>query len=93
MFTLPDVQSKYPVGTTTFAIPVSVSDEKARVVGTAKLKRPKGRAARNATFVTEAGDTGDEPALRLEEVAFTAFYPANVEGCNGKVPTAGWVPK
>lgn len=64
MFTLPDVVGSYPVGATTFAIPVAVNDEAARVTGQARLK-------------SSSGGTLNTPALKLEEVAFTAYYPAD----------------
>ena len=66
MFSLPEVQGKYPVGATTFAIPINAQDDASRVVGRAKLK-------------ASSGGQPDTPALKLEEVAFTAYYPADTQ--------------
>lgn len=48
----------YPVGATTFALPVRPT----RVFGTATVPSPTGGLA---------------PALQLEEVSFTAYYPVS----------------
>lgn len=66
MFSLPEVHGRYPVGATTFAIPVTAQDDASRVVGRAKLK-------------PSSGGQPDTPALKLEEVAFTAYYPADMQ--------------
>lgn len=80
MFTLPEVHGKYPVGATTFAIPVPAEDDAARVVGHAKLK-------------ASSGGVPDTPALKLEEVAFTAYYPADVRAVKHAHKGVHWVPR
>ncbi|KZT13050.1 uncharacterized protein LAESUDRAFT_754072 [Laetiporus sulphureus 93-53] len=83
MFTLPDIAGRYPVGATTFAIPLNDP----QVIGSGKLRRPSGNVTR-------------EPALLLEEVVFTAFYPADISNpsVDGTPPeklrkSMEWVPK
>ena len=66
MFSLPEVHGKYPVGATTFAVPITAQDDASRIVGRAKLK-------------PSSGGQPDTPALKLEEVAFTAYYPADTQ--------------
>ena len=80
MFTLPEVHGKYPVGATTFAIPIQAQDDASRVVGRAKLK-------------PSSGCQPDTPALRLEEVAFTAYYPADVHAVKHAQKGVHWVPR
>lgn len=65
MLTLPEIPGRYPVGATTFAVPVKTQDEAARIIGRAKLK-------------PSSGGQPDTPALKLEEVAFTVYYPADI---------------
>lgn len=68
MFTLPEVPGKYPVGATTFAVhipPPSNQECDGHVIGNAKLK-------------TSRGGASDGPALVMKEVAFTAYYPAEM---------------
>ena len=93
MLTLPAIPGPYPVGSTTFAVPVPLSDARARVVGTARLKRgTRGRRSWDgADEDAHANANEEEPALKLEEVAFTAFYPADV-ATGGRAPSLGWVP-
>lgn len=83
MFTLPDIPGRYPVGATTFAVPL----ESPQAVGSAKLRH-------------SSGNTPYEPALLLEEVVFTVFYPADLQSpsADGTQPeqlrkTMDWVPK
>lgn len=80
MFTLPETPGKYPVGATTFAVPVRTKDEAARIIGRAKLKPSSG------------GNSG-APALKLEEVAFTAYYPADTESHAKLHKAVHWVPR
>ena len=83
VFTLYDVHGPYPVGATTFAIPLDeFTNPEDRILGEAKLK-------------TSASGRPNEPALKFEEVAFTAFYPADVHG-DGKKKLRrgmGWIPR
>lgn len=69
MLSLPEFHGRFPVGATTFKLPVST-----KVLGTAKIHR-HGHS-----------DSGPsvKPALQLDEVVFTAYYPAQVEGSNMK---------
>lgn len=63
MLFLPAIQGRYAVGVTTFVTPV----HNPRPIGSVKLKL--------------GGSTGNgesKPALLLEEVAYTAYYPADV---------------
>ena len=80
MFSLPEIHGKYPVGATTFAITVPASDDASRVVGDAKLKP------------SSDGIPGS-PALKLEEVAFTAYYPADVGAVKHAQKGVHWVPR
>ena len=80
MFTLPEVHGKYPVGATTFAIPIQAQDDASRVVGRARLK-------------PSSGGQPDTPALKLEEVAFTAYYPADVRAVKHAYKGVHWVPR
>ncbi|TFK22339.1 hypothetical protein FA15DRAFT_622679 [Coprinopsis marcescibilis] len=61
MFFLPAIQGRFPVGVTTFVSPV----QRPRPIGTVKLRSPP------------TGSTRPNNALYLEEVAFTAYYPAD----------------
>ncbi len=82
MFTLPDVPGPYAVGATTFAVPVSVTDDSSRIIGDARLK-------------ASSGSSPYAHALKLEEVAFTAFYPADSHderAKNAKYKMA-WIPR
>ncbi|KAJ3538581.1 hypothetical protein NM688_g6497 [Phlebia brevispora] len=79
-FTLPEVAGKYPVGTTSFAVPITNVEEADRVIGSATLRASSG---------TQAGT----PALKLEEVAFTAFYPADISSRYRGPRTTSWIPK
>ncbi|PSR74969.1 hypothetical protein PHLCEN_2v9383 [Hermanssonia centrifuga] len=81
MFTLPDVPGPYAVGATTFAVPVSVADDSSRTIGDARLK-------------ASSGSSPYAHALRLEEVAFTAFYPADIhsEGAKNAKHKMAWIP-
>ncbi|KAF8969447.1 platelet-activating factor acetylhydrolase, isoform II-domain-containing protein [Flammula alnicola] len=69
MFFLPAIQGRFPVGVTTFATPVRPP----RPIGSVKLRN--GQSTRQ-----------DQPdyALFLEEVAFTAYYPAEVNAASKK---------
>jgi platelet-activating factor acetylhydrolase len=78
MLTLPEVSGKYPVGATTFAIPITTKDEASRTIGRAKL-RPS------------SGGQPDAPALKLEEVAFTAYYPADTSSGRKLQKGVHWV--
>ncbi|GJE84462.1 platelet-activating factor acetylhydrolase, isoform II-domain-containing protein [Phanerochaete sordida] len=80
MFNLPEIHGKYPVGATTFAIPVPASDDASRVIGDAKLKP------------SSDGIPGSS-ALKLEEVAFTAYYPADVHSAKHAHKGVHWVPR
>lgn len=64
MLLLPAIEGRFPVGVTTFTTPV----RPARSIGSAKLKSP--RASRQ---------DASQHAFFLEEVAFTAYYPADVD--------------
>lgn len=78
VLTLPKVPGPYAVGVTTFAVAVPAQTDEDRIIGTAKLKGHAG--------------TAGAPALKLEEVAFTAYYPADVSsGSAGQ--RVGWIPK
>ncbi|KAI0346777.1 hypothetical protein BDW22DRAFT_1351049 [Trametopsis cervina] len=79
MFTLPDVPGPYPVGATTFAVPIDLPNPQDRIVGDGKVK------------ATAAGNP-HEPALKLEELAFTAFYPAEVNGGRRVRKGMAWLP-
>ena len=83
MFTLPDVPGRYPVGATTFAVSVGVADPADRVLG----EHPRLKAS--------SGGGANEPALKLEEVAFTVFYPARIGESSGKTLRKGlaWIPR
>ncbi|KJA29853.1 hypothetical protein HYPSUDRAFT_127126 [Hypholoma sublateritium FD-334 SS-4] len=61
---LPTIQGRFPVGVTTFTTPV----QPLRSVGSVKLKNFR-----------RARQDYPEHALLLEEVAFTAYYPAEVD--------------
>ncbi|KAI0700785.1 platelet-activating factor acetylhydrolase [Cytidiella melzeri] len=76
---LPQTQGPFPVGATTFAISINLANPDDRVVGNAKVR---GTAAGHA----------DKPALELEEIVFTAFYPANLDGGRTKKGLS-WVPR
>ena len=78
VFTLPYVVGQYAVGVTTFAIPISAVDDTVRVIGNAKLKASAGLAG--------------TPALSLEEVSFTAYYPADTDE-NSSTSTIRWFPE
>jgi hypothetical protein len=69
MLSLPEFHGRFPVGATTFKFPVCT-----KVLGTAKIHRH--------------GHSDDgpsvKPALQLDEVVFTAYYPAHVKGSNIK---------
>lgn len=60
---LPTIQGRFPVGVTTFTTPV----QPPRSVGSVKLKHFR-----------HTRQDYPEHALLLEEVAFTAYYPAEV---------------
>lgn len=81
-FTLPKVPGKYPVGTTTFAVPVTDIANDARIVGSARLRS-----------TSDPDSPSTTPALKLEEVAFTAFYPADVSSLETDPHIAKWVPR
>ena len=80
MFTLPDTPGKYAVGATTFAVPVKTKDEAARIIGRAKLRPSSGREPHT-------------PALKLDEVAFTAYYPADTDERVKSNKGVHWVPR
>jgi platelet-activating factor acetylhydrolase len=63
MLFLSEIQGPFAVGAVTFVTPVQPS----RIISAAKLKR------RDSTSELPA-----EPALCLQEVAFTAYYPAKI---------------
>lgn len=63
MFSLPSIHGRFPVGVTTFATPVRPT----RIIGSAKLKNPR-----------NSRQESTDHALLLEEVAFTAYYPADI---------------
>ncbi|KAJ3576202.1 hypothetical protein NP233_g611 [Leucocoprinus birnbaumii] len=63
MLSLPPIHGRFPVGATTFITPVRPAVQ----VGKAKLKTP-----------TTTRPDSTNHALQLEEIAFTAYYPADV---------------
>jgi platelet-activating factor acetylhydrolase len=63
MFFLPAIQGRFPVGITTFVTPV----KSPQPIGNVKLRKPH-----------TARPSHKNSALFLEEVAFTAYYPADV---------------
>ncbi|KAG1755516.1 platelet-activating factor acetylhydrolase, isoform II-domain-containing protein [Suillus lakei] len=65
MLFLSEFHGRFPVGATTFKLPVS-----AKVLGTAKIRR----------HGHSDGGQSLKPALQLEQVVFTAYYPADVSG-------------
>lgn len=69
MLFLPESHGRFPVGTTTFKLPVST-----KVLGTAKI---------HSDGHSDDGPSV-KPALQLDEVVFTAYYPADVKGSNIK---------
>lgn len=81
MFSLPDFHGRFPVGATTFKLPVSN-----RVLGTAKIRS---HASHEGTTL--------KPALQLDEVVFTAYYPADIKeniikkGLNWVLRSASWL--
>jgi platelet-activating factor acetylhydrolase len=82
VYTLFDAHGPHPVGATTFAITVNVCNPQERILSDAKVK------------ATAAGRPA-EPALKLEEVAFTAFYPAKIDVSGKRPPGKGlqWIPR
>ncbi|CAA7260046.1 unnamed protein product [Cyclocybe aegerita] len=66
---LPRIQGRFSVGVTTFVTPVRPPQS----IGTAKLKRSAGKKQEQPSH-----------ALFLEEVAFTAYYPADVSAASKK---------
>ena len=80
MFTLPEVPGKYAVGATTFAVPVATKDEASRIVGRGTLK-------------SSSGGLPGTAALKLEEVAFTAYYPAETKSSVKLHWGMNWVPR
>lgn len=69
MLFLPESHGRFPVGATTFKLPVST-----KVLGTAKIHRHD----------HGDGGPSVKPALQLDEVVFTAYHPADVKGSNIK---------
>lgn len=69
MLFLPKSNGRFPVGATTFKLPVST-----KVLGTVKISR----------HGHNDGGPTVEPALQLDEVVFTAYYPADINGSNIK---------
>jgi len=69
MLFLPKSNGRFPVGATTFKLPVST-----KVLGTVKISR----------HGHNDGGPTVEPALQLDEVVFTAYYPADIKGSNIK---------
>ncbi|PFH51356.1 hypothetical protein AMATHDRAFT_175231 [Amanita thiersii Skay4041] len=69
MLSLPVVQGRFAVGATTFVTPVRPS----RVFGSAKRRRN-----------SLSSSHGLEDALRMDEVAFTAYYPADISSSSEK---------
>lgn len=69
MLFLPDSCGRFSVGATTFRLPVST-----KVLGTAKIRRNS----------HSDGGPSVKPALQLDEVIFTAYYPADIQGRNIK---------
>lgn len=80
MFTLPEAPGRYPVGATTFAVPINTTNESSRIIGRAKLK-------------PSSGGQPDTPALKLEEVAFTAYYPADTDTHVKLQKGVHWIPR
>lgn len=80
MLTLPEIPGKYPVGATTFAIPIVTKNEASRTIGRAKLK-------------PSSGGEPDTPAVKLEEVAFTAYYPADTSSARKLQKSVHWIPR
>lgn len=74
LFALPEVSGRFPVGATTFVLPL----KQPRIVGTSQIRIPE-----------KDGGSGEfEPTLKLEEIAFTAFYPAQTD--EGRHSWLGW---
>ncbi|KIP04546.1 hypothetical protein PHLGIDRAFT_129421 [Phlebiopsis gigantea 11061_1 CR5-6] len=80
MFTLPEAPGKYAVGATTFAVPVIAKDEASRIVGRGTLK-------------SSSGGLPGTAALKLEEIAFTAYYPAETKSSVKLHKGVNWVPR
>ncbi|EKM59854.1 uncharacterized protein PHACADRAFT_192245 [Phanerochaete carnosa HHB-10118-sp] len=80
MFSLPEVRGKYSVGATTFAIPITAYGDASRVIGRARLK-------------PNISGVPDTPALKLEEVVFTAYYPADMQAVKRARKGVYWVPR
>jgi platelet-activating factor acetylhydrolase len=68
-FFLPAIHGRFPVGVTTFVTPVRPS----QAIGSVKLRIPQS---------TRQEQNGH--ALLLEEVAFTAYYPAEIDASSKK---------
>jgi len=67
---LPAIPGRYAVGVTTFVTPVSSP----RPIGSVKLRNGSSEASSGTS--TPQGQA--KPALFLEEVAYTAYYPADI---------------
>ena len=75
MWTLVDVPGRFPVGATTFAVPL----DEGHVIGASKLKL--GASSRGAV---------NAPAVVLKEVVFTAYYPGDISSTpQGYMPSKG----
>lgn len=72
---LPEIQGRFPVGISTFVTPV----HPARPIGSVK-RRPARNAPSDQTL----------PALMLEEVAFTAYYPADTSKLSKPKAGSNW---
>lgn len=75
MLFLPAIQGRYAVGVTTLVTPV----QHPRPIGNAKVKRTAGKGGERV-----------EPALFLEEVAYTVYYPADVSSKGAKKKGVDW---
>ncbi|EPQ52569.1 hypothetical protein GLOTRDRAFT_79681 [Gloeophyllum trabeum ATCC 11539] len=75
---LPEPKGPYAVGATTFLRPIRPS----LALGTSKVKKPK--------HSNEPAHDELEHTLQLEEVAFTAFYPADLDGNGHSHQRSSW---
>ncbi|RXW25242.1 hypothetical protein EST38_g592 [Candolleomyces aberdarensis] len=70
MLFLPAIKGRYAVGVTTFVTPVHPP----RPIGSVKLRNGSGNPSKGES----------KPALLLEEVAYTAYYPADISAKSKK---------
>ncbi|EIN10831.1 hypothetical protein PUNSTDRAFT_112632 [Punctularia strigosozonata HHB-11173 SS5] len=77
MLGLPEIVGPYPVGATTFV----VQAKRPLVIGSSRV--------RGSTSAIPSALGEIQPALKLEEIAFTAFYPAQTD--EGRHGWLGWL--